>query len=132
MGLKDLFSSSGRSKNRLDRHMRAVVNQYGQSAERYHAMQELLDIEVREREANRMARMVKQAGFRRNSSAHDGNALVIKDDRAHPNVTDGVTGIVDHNAAEPRALTLIVGGASSLNNDLAGQFIKTFNLRKGF
>ena len=44
MGLKDLFSSSGRSKNRLDRHMRAVVNQYGQSAERYHAMQELLDI----------------------------------------------------------------------------------------
>jgi DNA replication protein DnaC len=27
-------------------------------------MQELLDIEVREREANRMARMVKQAGFR--------------------------------------------------------------------
>ena len=44
MGLKDLFSSSGRSKNRLDRHMRAVVNQYGQSAERYHAMQELLEI----------------------------------------------------------------------------------------
>jgi hypothetical protein len=31
VGLKDLFSSSGRSKNRLDRHMRAVVNQYGQS-----------------------------------------------------------------------------------------------------
>jgi hypothetical protein len=44
VGLKDLFSSSGRSKNRLDRHMRAVVNQYGQSAERYHAMQELLEI----------------------------------------------------------------------------------------
>jgi hypothetical protein len=44
VGLKDLFSSSGRSKNRLDRHMRAVINQYGQSAERYHAMQELLEI----------------------------------------------------------------------------------------
>ena len=44
MALKDLFSSSGRSKNRLDRHMRAVINQYGQSAERYHAMQELLEI----------------------------------------------------------------------------------------
>ncbi len=44
MGIKDIFSSTGRSKNRLDKNMRAVVNIYGQSADRYHAMQELLDI----------------------------------------------------------------------------------------
>jgi hypothetical protein len=44
VGIKDIFSSSGRSKNRLDRNMKAVVNIYGQSADRYHAMQELLEI----------------------------------------------------------------------------------------
>ncbi len=44
MGIKDLFSSSGRSKNRLEKNMRAVTNIYGQSADRYHAMQELLEI----------------------------------------------------------------------------------------
>lgn len=44
MGIKDLFSSAGRSKNRLDKNMRGVVNPYGQSADRYHAMQELLEI----------------------------------------------------------------------------------------
>lgn len=44
MGLKDLFSSAGRSKNKLDKSMRAVVNPYGQSADRYHAMQQLLEI----------------------------------------------------------------------------------------
>ena len=44
MGIKDIFSSTGRSKNRLDRNMKAVVNIYGQSADRYHAMQELLAI----------------------------------------------------------------------------------------
>lgn len=44
MALKDLFSSAGRSKNKLEKHMRAVVNPYGQSADRYHAMQQLLEI----------------------------------------------------------------------------------------
>ena len=44
MGIKDIFSSAGRSKNRLDKNMRGVVNPYGQSADRYHAMQELLEI----------------------------------------------------------------------------------------
>ena len=44
MGLKDLFSSAGRSKNRLDKSMRGAINPYGQSADRYYAMQQLLDI----------------------------------------------------------------------------------------
>jgi hypothetical protein len=44
VGIKDIFSSAGRSKNRLDKNMRGVVNPYGQSADRYHAMQELLEI----------------------------------------------------------------------------------------
>jgi len=44
VGLKDLFSSAGRSKNKLDKSMRGVVNPYGQSADRYYAMQSLLDI----------------------------------------------------------------------------------------
>lgn len=44
MGFKDFFNSDARSKNKLDKLMRAVVNQYGQSADRYHAMQQLLDI----------------------------------------------------------------------------------------
>lgn len=44
MGLKDLFSSAGRSKNRLDKSMRGAINPYGQSADRYYAMQTLLDI----------------------------------------------------------------------------------------
>lgn len=44
MGLRDLFNSDARSKNKLDKLMRAVVNQYGQSADRYHAMQQLLEI----------------------------------------------------------------------------------------
>ena len=44
MGLRDFFNSDARSKNKLDKLMRAVVNQYGQSADRYHAMQQLLDI----------------------------------------------------------------------------------------
>lgn len=43
----------------LAKEWRSVVYQ---NAEQY--MRELLDIEVREREANRMARMVKQANFR--------------------------------------------------------------------
>ncbi len=44
MGLRDFFNSDARSKNKLDKLMRAVVNQYGQSADRYHAMQQLLDL----------------------------------------------------------------------------------------
>jgi HEAT repeat protein len=44
VGLKDLFSSAGRSKNRLDKSMRGAINPYGQSADRYYAMQTLLDI----------------------------------------------------------------------------------------
>lgn len=42
MGLKDLFSSSARSKGRLDKHVKAVTNPYVQSADRYHAMEQLL------------------------------------------------------------------------------------------
>lgn len=42
MGLKDLFSSSGRQKSRLDKHIKTVTNPYTQSAERYHAMEQLL------------------------------------------------------------------------------------------
>jgi len=44
VGLRDFFNSDARSKNKLDKLMRAVVNQYGQSADRYHAMQQLLDL----------------------------------------------------------------------------------------
>lgn len=42
MGLKDLFSSSARSKSRLDKHVKTATNPYTQSAERYHAMEQLL------------------------------------------------------------------------------------------
>lgn len=42
MGLKDLFSSSARSKSRLDKHVKTLVNPYTQSADRYHAMEQLL------------------------------------------------------------------------------------------
>ncbi len=41
-----MFSSAGRSKSRLEKHMRAVLNQYGQSADRYYAMQQLLELET--------------------------------------------------------------------------------------
>ncbi|MBL9103514.1 MAG: HEAT repeat domain-containing protein [Myxococcales bacterium] len=44
MGLRDFFNSGARSKNKLDRLAKAIVNQYGQSADRYHAMQQLLEI----------------------------------------------------------------------------------------
>lgn len=43
MGLKDLFSSSSRAKSRLDKHIKLITNPYTQSADRYHAMQQLLD-----------------------------------------------------------------------------------------
>jgi hypothetical protein len=42
VGLKDMFSSSARSKSRLDKHVKAVTNPYVQSADRYHAMEQLL------------------------------------------------------------------------------------------
>ncbi len=43
MGIKDLFSSDARSKKRIDRWIRTATNPYAQSADRYHAMQQLLD-----------------------------------------------------------------------------------------
>jgi HEAT repeats len=43
VGLKDLFSSTGRAKSRLDKHIKVITNAYTQSADRYHAMQQLLD-----------------------------------------------------------------------------------------
>lgn len=42
VGLKDLFSSSGRSKSRLDKLIKTVTNKYTQSAERFDAMEKLL------------------------------------------------------------------------------------------
>jgi hypothetical protein len=42
VGLKDLFSSSARSKSRLDKHIKTVTSPYTQSADRYHAMEQLL------------------------------------------------------------------------------------------
>ncbi|MFY0542355.1 HEAT repeat domain-containing protein [Nannocystis pusilla] len=44
MGLKDLFSSAGRSKSKLDKHIKTVQNQYAQSADRYYAMEQLLEM----------------------------------------------------------------------------------------
>ena len=44
MGIKEFFSSSGRREKRLERLVRAATNQYGQSADRYHAMEQLLEI----------------------------------------------------------------------------------------
>jgi len=41
VGLKDLFSSSGRQKSRLDRHIRTATSAYSQSPERYAAMEAL-------------------------------------------------------------------------------------------
>jgi HEAT repeats len=45
VGLKDLFSSPGRAKSRLDKHIKVITNPYTQSADRYHAMQQLLEDE---------------------------------------------------------------------------------------
>jgi HEAT repeat protein len=42
VGLKDLFSSSARSKTRLDKLIKTVTNPYTQSAERYAAMEQLV------------------------------------------------------------------------------------------
>src|SRR5690606_6972573 len=44
VGIKDFFSSAGRSKSKLDKHIKAVQNQYAQSADRYYAMEQLLEI----------------------------------------------------------------------------------------
>lgn len=43
MGIKDLFSSTGRAKSRLDKHVKIITNAYTQSADRYASMQVLLD-----------------------------------------------------------------------------------------
>lgn len=43
MGLKDLFSSSGRKKSRLDKLIKTTTNPYTQTAERYAAMEALLE-----------------------------------------------------------------------------------------
>lgn len=43
MGLKDLFSSGGRAKSRLDKHVKVITNPYTQSADRYASMQSLLE-----------------------------------------------------------------------------------------
>jgi len=43
VGLKDLFSTTGRAKSRLDKHVKVITNAYTQSADRYHAMQQLLE-----------------------------------------------------------------------------------------
>lgn len=42
MGLRDLFSSTGRQKTRLDKAIKTATNPYTQSAERYAAMEQLL------------------------------------------------------------------------------------------
>ncbi len=42
MGLKDLFSSSGRQKSRLDKLIKTATSPYTQSAERYGAMEQML------------------------------------------------------------------------------------------
>jgi len=42
VGLKDLFSSSGRAKSRLDKWTKTATSPYTQTAERYAAMQNLL------------------------------------------------------------------------------------------
>lgn len=45
MGLRDFFSSSGRSKSRLDGLIKKVENKYAQSADRYYAMEKLLEMD---------------------------------------------------------------------------------------
>jgi hypothetical protein len=42
VGLKDLFSSAGRAKSRLDKHIKSATNPYMQTVERYSAMEALL------------------------------------------------------------------------------------------
>jgi HEAT repeat protein len=43
VGLKDIFSSSGRAKSRLDKWIKTAINPYTQSVERYSAMEKLLE-----------------------------------------------------------------------------------------
>lgn len=43
MGLKDLFSSDGRGRSRLERNIKTTTSQYAQSPDRYLAMERLLD-----------------------------------------------------------------------------------------
>ncbi|HEY8375866.1 MAG TPA: HEAT repeat domain-containing protein [Nannocystis sp.] len=44
MGIRDFFSSAGRSKSKLDKYIRTVTNQYAQSPDRYYAMEQLLEM----------------------------------------------------------------------------------------
>jgi len=44
VGFRDLFSSAGRSKSKLDKLIRKVEGKYIQSADRYYAMQQLIDM----------------------------------------------------------------------------------------
>lgn len=43
VGLRDLFSGSGRSKSRVDKLIKTAINKYAQSADRYGAMEALLE-----------------------------------------------------------------------------------------
>jgi HEAT repeat protein len=43
VGLKDFFTSSGRAKGRLARQIKTITNPYTQSADRYNAMEQLLE-----------------------------------------------------------------------------------------
>jgi HEAT repeat protein len=42
VGLKDMFSSAGRAKSRLDKHIKVITNPYTQTVDRYAAMEALL------------------------------------------------------------------------------------------
>lgn len=42
MGFKNLFSSSNRAKGKVDKLIKTATNPYAQSADRYHAMEQLL------------------------------------------------------------------------------------------
>ncbi len=44
MGFRDLFSSAGRSKSRLSKLIRKVEGRFIQSPDRYHAMEQLIDM----------------------------------------------------------------------------------------
>lgn len=43
MGIKDLFSSGGRGRSKLERHIKTTTSQYAQSPDRYLSMERLLE-----------------------------------------------------------------------------------------
>ena len=47
MGLRDLFGGGG-GKSKLAKHVKTTTNQYTQSAERYHAMEQLMSIAAKD------------------------------------------------------------------------------------